>query len=281
MNLAHSVEVDRGERFRFGANWRRFLATVDRESIRRAEQSLSSMLESGDLTGMRFLDMGCGSGLFSLAARSLGAEVVSFDYDPQSVACTVELKSRYFPDDDQWRIEEGSALDGAYVSSLGVFDYVYSWGVLHHTGAMQAALANARLPVKDAGFLYIAIYNDEGVRSRLWTAVKRTYCASTIGRLLVTGLFVPFFFLQSVVISLLRFKNPWRYFLNYRSRRGMSIYHDWIDWLGGYPFEVAKPEQILRIYRQFGFSLVNLISTNRMGCNEFLFKRSVNEIRIQ
>jgi 2-polyprenyl-3-methyl-5-hydroxy-6-metoxy-1,4-benzoquinol methylase len=279
MSTAHSAEVDRGERFRFGANWRRFLATVDRESIRRAEQSLSSMLEIETLAGKRFLDMGCGSGLFSLAARSLGADVVSFDYDPQSVACTVELKSRFFPGDSQWRIEEGSALDSGYVSRLGSFDYVYSWGVLHHTGAMQTALANARLPVTERGFLYIAIYNDEGAKSRWWRAVKKSYCGSTLGRLAVSCLFVPYFFMQSVAVSLLRFKNPWRYFIDYRSRRGMSIYHDWIDWLGGYPFEVAKPEQILRFYRDSGFSLINLITTNRMGCNEFLFKKTADGAR--
>jgi len=30
----------------------------------------------------------------------LGARVHSFDYDPQSVACTAELKRRYFEGDE-------------------------------------------------------------------------------------------------------------------------------------------------------------------------------------
>ena len=72
--------------------------------------------------------MGSGSGLFSLAARLLGAKGYSFDYFLQSVACTVELKRRYFPD-DEWVVESGSVLDKDYLSKLGQFDVVYSWGV--------------------------------------------------------------------------------------------------------------------------------------------------------
>src|SRR5882762_10570218 len=116
--LEHATEVARGERFDFGANWARFLGTVNDERIAQAEKSLCEMLAVRDLHGKRFLDVGSGSGLFSLAARRLGARVHSFDYDPQSVACTSELKRRYFNGDDRWMVEEGSALDAVYVKSL-------------------------------------------------------------------------------------------------------------------------------------------------------------------
>ncbi len=274
MSTQHSAEVGRGKRFRFGANWNRFLATLNGQRIEQAEQSIQRMLGQTDLYGKRFLDMGSGSGLFSLAARRLGAVVHSFDYDPQSVACTAELKDRYFPRDPSWTVEEGSALDESYVRRLGTFDIVYSWGVLHHTGAMQVALENAQLPVKKGGYLYIAIYNDQGLASRLWSTVKRAYCSNLLGKMIVTTIFVPYFSLQCAVLSMLRYKNPWAYFIEYRSRRGMSIYYDWIDWLGGYPFEVAKPEQIFLLYRNADFTLKNLITTNRMGCNEFLFQKN-------
>jgi len=172
---SHSREVASRERFEFGANWSLFLATLNEGRIREAEKSLKQMLEVETLAGRRFLDIGSGSGLFSLAARKLGAKVRSFDYDPRSVACTVELKQRYFPQDGDWTIEHGSALDENYMESLGKFDIVYSWGVLHHTGEMWRALELAQLPVAPGGKLFIAIYNDMGSRSMRWRLVKKTY----------------------------------------------------------------------------------------------------------
>ena len=108
---AHKDEVQRGERFEFGQNWREFLKTLDDERITIAESSLQKMLGKESLTGLSFLDIGSGSGLFSLAARRLGARVHSFDYDPESVACTEELRQRYFPEDDDWVVERASVLN--------------------------------------------------------------------------------------------------------------------------------------------------------------------------
>ena len=147
MEKKHRQEISKGERFQFGANWTSFLETLDDERIEGAELSLKTMIGIGDLSGKQFLDIGSGSGLFSLAARSLGAKVYSIDYDPKSVECTRELKKRYFPGDDNWVIEEASVLNKQYMTSLGKFDIVYSWGVLHHTGDMQKALNNAIIPV--------------------------------------------------------------------------------------------------------------------------------------
>ena len=275
----HAIEIARGERFEFGKNWSRFLDLLDDARIVRAEESLKEMLEIETLEGKSFLDIGSGSGLFSLAARRLGARVRSLDYDPHSVACTKELRRRYFNNDPDWKIEEGSALDGKYVESLGFFDVVYSWGVLHHTGAMWKALDNAQLPVAAGGQLFVAIYNDLGNRSRRWKWIKRTYCE--LPKLLktpfVTIVIAPEEF-KSMLRSLLLLK-PGEYlrsWTQYDANRGMNRWRDILDWVGGYPYEVARPEEIFDFCRARGFHLTKMKCGGvGLGCNEFVFRREL------
>jgi 2-polyprenyl-3-methyl-5-hydroxy-6-metoxy-1,4-benzoquinol methylase len=271
----HAEEVARGERFEFGKNWSRFLEGIRDEQIVTAESSLKQMLEIDSLAGLSFLDIGSGSGLFSLAARRLGARVHSFDYDPQSVACALELRRRYFPADAQWVVEKGSALDADYLARLGKFDIVYSWGVLHHTGRMWQALENAQLPVAPGGRLFIAIYNDCGSMSRRWARIKHAY--NTLPRLLRAPL-VLLVITPSETKAILRAAldgRPGDYLRSWiepDSLRGMSRWYDIVDWVGGYPYEFATPEQIFDFYRERGFTLVKLKCGGvGSGCNEFVF----------
>jgi 2-polyprenyl-6-hydroxyphenyl methylase/3-demethylubiquinone-9 3-methyltransferase len=275
---SHSDEVQRGERYQFGENWRRFLEVLDEDRIREAERSLQQMLGVTDLAGKRFLDAGSGSGIMSLAARRLGARVHSFDFDPQSVACTAELRRRY-SDEHEWHVEEASVLDAAYLRSLGTFDVVYSWGVLHHTGKMWDALDNITLPVGPGGTLFIAIYNDQGTKSRLWKHVKRVYCSGPAGRAAVSAVFVPAFALEGLAVDLAHRTSPLARYRDSQRTRGMSVVRDWFDWLGGYPFEVARPEQIFELYRDKGYTLERLV-TGGSGCNQFVFTRRAESAAI-
>jgi 2-polyprenyl-6-hydroxyphenyl methylase/3-demethylubiquinone-9 3-methyltransferase len=265
-------------RFEFGQNWARFLSVLSVERIAAAEESLQRSLACGDLVGRRFLDVGSGSGLFSLAARRLGARVCSFDQDPQSVACTRELRCRYCPGDPGWTIERGSVLDEAFMAGLGTFDVIYAWGVLHHTGDLWRALDIVTRRVGPGGALLVSLYNDCGRRSSRWARIKRLY-----GRLPrpLRGPYALAMSVPSQLAALARavaagetraYVDSWR---RAGRDRGMSRWHDIVDWVGGYPYEVARVDRVFSFVRDRGLNLVGLRLGGGLGCSEYVFERPV------
>jgi 2-polyprenyl-6-hydroxyphenyl methylase/3-demethylubiquinone-9 3-methyltransferase len=275
MTDSYVGEVEAGQRFEFGKNWETFLSEIDDSRIRIAEDATKAMLGSANLDGKSFLDVGSGSGLFSLIALRLGASSVhSFDYDPHSVECTRALKLQFGQSYSNWIIERGSVLDPEYLKSLGRFDIVYSWGVLHHTGNLAQALQNVVPLVAPGGLLFLSIYNYQPFLSAYWKAVKRTYNhLPKVGRVAMEIVFLLLYGAGFFAADVIRRRSPLDRWAGH-GRRGMSMYVAIQDWVGGYPFEVASPEEIFRFYRDRGFSLRELKTcAGKHGCNQFVFER--------
>lgn len=277
-----SVELFRTEvadknRFEFGENWKEFLSRLSDERIQIAENCLKELLKVESLEGKTFLDIGSGSGLSSLVARNMGASVDSFDFDEASVWCTSELKARYYPGDDGWSVSQGSVLDADFLASLGKCDVVYSWGVLHHTGEMWRAIDNSLKLVDDGGAYFIAIYNDQGFKSHVWWLIKYIY------NHLPTLLRKPFAYFFAIITKFLvvikytlklRPMDAIRPLLNYKDARGMSILSDTVDWFGGFPFEFAKYEHLVRYIEAKGYTLKNSVRANSLDCHELVFVKN-------
>jgi hypothetical protein len=167
-------------------------------------------------------------------------------------------------------------LDEAFMSGLETCDIVYSWGVLHHTGAMWRAMDLAAARLAAGGTLFIALYNDQGGRSRVWWHIKRAYCATP--RWLRWAILFPVtvrLWGPRMVYDCLRLRpfDKWR---TYAKGRGMSPWHDVVDWVGGFPFEVSKPEHVLAWGRKHGCVLERMVTCGGgLGCNQFVFKRTM------
>lgn len=266
--------MENKKQFAFGKNWQDFLQKkYNLKSLEKSKIYLKDFLDGHDIKDKTFLDVGCGSGIHSLAALELGAKkVFSIDVDKDSVECTESLRDNK-NDGYNWEIREVSLLDDKEINQLGKFDFVYCWGVAHHTGDMWRALDNLAKLVSDDGFLILAIYNEVPGKfgSKTWHYIKKFYVNSNFFiKKLMEITYVSSSFLKLCVSS----RRPFKFIKKYKEKRGMDWKVDLIDWLGGYPYEYASVEDIFNFYKKnYSMTLVNLKTTNYIGNNQFLLKK--------
>ncbi|NQV31561.1 MAG: class I SAM-dependent methyltransferase [Phycisphaeraceae bacterium] len=251
--------------FSFGENWKDYLTTVSEEDITCSKRDIQEWLGTDFVAEKEIIDIGSGSGIHSLSFYMLGAKTLdSFDYDEHSVEATKTLWTQS-KSPKHWRVSHGSILDDDYVMSLKKYDLVYSWGVLHHTGSMWKALENAFGRVKPGGKIWISLYT-KGPHYAEDLALKRKYnMASSCGKQWMVKIRI----IRKMFSRLFRFKNPLAW--NKNRGRGMNVYHDIVDWLGGLPYEVASPDEVLAFGRKQGFVLEKIKVKREGGCSIYLF----------
>lgn len=259
-------------RYEFGRNWQRYLKRkFNDERLQLAKQAMLGFLERADLSGSTFLDIGSGSGIHSCAAFLAGAaRVVSFDYDAESVAATRWMHQRA-GSPPHWSVQQGSVLDASFVETLGRFDVVYAWGVLHHTGDQWAALAQAARCVAPGGRFFLALYDRDMYRSpspEFWLDVKRRYNRlGPLGRRAMEAWYIGRFVVPKRPSSMLRFARR----LAAGEARGMSLYTDVRDWLGGWPMEFSTVDEVRQHAAAHGLSTLKVRQGE--GNAEYLLER--------
>lgn len=260
--------------FSFGRNWQKYLDDLPTGATEAMQAYVAEWLGS-DLTGQRLVDIGSGQGLTSLSAFRLGASVVSFDLDPQSVAATRRLRESA-GNPASWQVEQGSILDESFVRGLGTFDLVISWGVLHHTGSLWSAVDAAVGLVAPGGRLWIALYHRTRQSGRS-LRTKRMYAALPgFGKTVFRGIYAATKIAKSLIV---RRRLP--ALQGAYDARGMNWWRDIEDWLGGLPYEVAGPGEVLARLRPMGFDLVRLDDAISEGRNDvYLFLRSPSQPRV-
>ncbi len=268
-------------RQKFGENFQdNLLKYYDEASLEESKKFLTEYLECNGLEGINFLDAGCGSGAFSLAALQLGAIVTSFDIDRVCLENVQAMLERFKGDKDRIQIKQGSILDGEFLNSLGTFDVVLCWGVAHHCGDMWRSIDLISKRVKPDGLIHLGIYNHADGwgfypdgrfgPSSFWRKVKRFYVS-------MPGLFQHIFETACVagisVVYLLSFNNPVKK-LKSNERRGMNWQSDLKDWLLGYPYESATPGEVFEFMKKRGFALRKMNTNNGLLTNNFVFVKT-------
>lgn len=254
------------ERFAFGRNWASYAAGVGARQIDEARACLLKLIPEEELRGRTMLDIGCGSGLHSLAALQSGARVTAIDIDPDSVATTRALLARHGFDCDV------SVTD--VFEAAGSYDVVYSWGVLHHTGDLWRAMERAASLVRPGGLFAFALYRATSCDA-FWTWEKRWYTRATPA----AQAFARFLYRAAYRVNCLAKGESYAALrAGYATSRGMDFEHDIRDWLGGHPYQATLAPEVEAFMAARGFKPVRVFALPKgrgllgSGCDEYVYR---------
>lgn len=258
--------------FDFGQNWKEYSENVlDNTRLNQARIAFDELTHDISFEGKTFVDIGFGQGMSLIIATEKAEKTVGCDINPK---CDQVLKANqkvFSKSTKEIPTVVGSILEPKVVEAILAknndekYDIVHSWGVLHHTGDMMAAVKHATSLVKPNGYFILAIYNRHW-SSLPWLFIKWAYCKSPkfIQKLFI-GIFYPIIWLAKFLVT---GKNP-----NIKER-GMDFYYDVVDWVGGYPYEYASIDEMNIIMKNFGFKCLKSVSPpTPTGCNEFVYQK--------
>jgi ubiquinone/menaquinone biosynthesis C-methylase UbiE len=142
------------------------------EYIKEAYRIIESRFKNNEfdlsvLKGKTILDMGCGSGRYTIALTKTGAEkVYGIDLGKESIrkAALIAEKSGI----RNIEFDVGSVLDLPYEDNL--FDFIYSNGVLHHTENLEQGINELYRTLKPGGESFLYLYADGGI---FWYSRKK------------------------------------------------------------------------------------------------------------
>jgi ubiquinone/menaquinone biosynthesis C-methylase UbiE len=117
--------------------------------------------------GKKVLEIGCGMGTMAMNWARHGAHICAMDLNPNAVAQTA-ARFRLFGLDAQILEADSNAIPFRDSS----FDYVYSWGVLHHSPDLDISIDELFRVLRSGGRFGVMLYNRHSIL--YWYSIQYT-----------------------------------------------------------------------------------------------------------
>ncbi len=156
---------------RFSAAW---FDEIDRRFIHAArlfatdKTPFDRIIPFERLAGARVLEIGCGMGLHTELMARAGARVTAIDITPAAIEATRKRLALKGLETD---VRECDAEHLPF--EAGSFDFVWSWGVIHHSANTARVVREIARVASPEGEARIMVYNREGISA--WAVLVRDY----------------------------------------------------------------------------------------------------------